>query len=84
MYCLALQIQAEERYGPQGYVYISQGHYEPIGGPEAATQQFTGQAPYQGTSGGNEIYAGQGSYQQQGQHVQPSNSKGAPPPYGAV
>ncbi|KAK9894914.1 hypothetical protein P389DRAFT_211586 [Cystobasidium minutum MCA 4210] len=77
------KIQAEERYGPQGYVYVSQGVYEPIGGPDQATNQFAVQAPYQGASG-PEIYAGQGSYHSQGQHVQQGSNKGAPPPYGAV
>lgn len=83
IFSLTSQIQAEERYGPQGYVYVSQGVYEPIGGPDQATNQFAAQAPYQGASG-PEIYAGQGSYHSQGQHVQQGSNKGAPPPYGAV
>jgi len=74
------QIQADERYGPSGYTYIS-GSYEPIGQPPSAADLERQQYQHH-------------QYQQQQQYVQQQQQgaiagvqdmpKSAPPPYGAV
>merc|ERR1712093_843824 len=60
------KIQADERYGPQGSVYVAQGVYQPIGAPLPEHHHHHPQY-----------------HHQQQQHPGP-DSKGAPPPYGAV
>jgi transcription initiation factor TFIID subunit TAF12 len=80
------QIQADERYGPSGYTYIS-GNYEPIGQPPSAAdlerQQYQHQQYQQQQQ--QQQYVQQ---QQQGAIAGPAAvqdmPKSAPPPYGAV
>lgn len=76
------QIQADERYGPSGSTYISQGVYQPIGGPVPSGHQ--GHPHQQGYHAGpsNEVYAGQGAAER-GQAPQ-DPPKGPPPAYGTM
>ncbi|CAD6575045.1 MAG: hypothetical protein CYPHOPRED_005562 [Cyphobasidiales sp. Tagirdzhanova-0007] len=79
-YIIYRKIQADERYGPSGYVYVSQGVYQPIGVPgsfdveDGRHQQ--GQA--QQEQGQGELYAGQA------RRPPGDPPKGPPPAYGAV
>ncbi|KAL7009716.1 hypothetical protein EMMF5_000624 [Cystobasidiomycetes sp. EMM_F5] len=70
------KIQADERYGANGSVYVSQGVYQPIGAPLPQHRHQQQQAVIQPQQ---DTY-----HQQQQQHAPVDPPKGPPPAYGTM
>ena len=75
------QIQADERYGPSGYNYVSQGVYHPIGAPGADPER---QHYHQQAAGQAQTITGQTAVTAEEGQRQLDPPKGPPPAYGTV